>query len=486
MLFNSYEFIVFFPIVCFVFFLIPKRFQHLWLLFTSYIFYMCWNIKYSLLLLFITVVTWLCGIWIEKTDRKNKLPIVIGFTTSILLLVIFKYANFLGSTLNFGLKLLGVSFQARYFDIILPVGISFYTFQALSYIVDAYRKDVEVEHDFFRYALFVSFFPQLVAGPIERSKNLLCQIKEAHSFNYERMRDGLLLMIWGYFMKLVIADRAAIYVDAVYSDMDTYPGVYVLFAAILFSIQIYCDFAGYSVIAIGAAKVLGFTLMENFKHPYLSTSVVEFWRNWHISLTSWFRDYLYIPLGGSRKGKIRKYINIMIVFLVSGLWHGAGWHFVIWGGLNGLYQIIEQILNDVCKGIRKKDNFDKAFVSLLKTVWTCVLVGFAWIFFRSDGMGESVKAIKNIIFADNYGVISSGEVFNSILSSSQMIVLLLAIIILLAADMMKKNGYSMISIITGKNIAMRWFFYMLSIMTILIFGIWGPEFSASNFIYFQF
>lgn len=229
-------------------------------------------------------------------------------------------------------------------DILLPVGISFYTFQALGYTIDVYRGDTCAEKNFFQYALFVSFFPQLVAGPIERSSHLLQQLATPHKFNSEEAKSGLLLMLWGFFLKIVLADRIAIFVDWVYGDYHTFGGWYLIVATALFAIQIYCDFAGYSIIAMGAAQILGIRLMENFQSPYLAVSVADFWRRWHISLTSWFRDYLYIPLGGSRCSKWRKYMNKMIVFLVSGLWHGAKISFVVWGGLNGLYQIIGEIL----------------------------------------------------------------------------------------------------------------------------------------------
>lgn len=331
MLFNSYQFIVFFPFVCLIYFIFPKRIQYIWLLISSYFFYMSWDAKYALLLLFSTVVTWSCGLLLDKLSNKQnkcnkkefgkyqklkKTVVAANFVLVLYVLFWFKYFDFVLDTLNILLNRVNCSLINVELDVVLPVGISFYTFQALSYSVDVYRGDVKVEKNFLKYALFVSFFPQLVAGPIERSKNLLRQVNESHTFDFERLRDGLLIMLWGYFMKLVIADRAAIFVDCVYSNINEYGGCYLIIASILFAFQIYCDFAGYSAIALGAAKVMGFELMENFKYPYLSTSVAMFWRNWHISLTSWFRDYLYIPLGGNRKGKLRKYINIMIVFLV--------------------------------------------------------------------------------------------------------------------------------------------------------------------------
>lgn len=343
MLFNSYEFLIFFPIVTLIYFLIPHKARYIWLLIASYFFYMCWNAKYALILLFSTIVTYVAGLLISKAnkikdDKKRtkykKIFVALSFIINLSILFLFKYFDFAINNINNILGQLNIQLLNPKFDLILPVGISFYIFQALGYTIDVYRQDVKTEKNFLKYALFVSFFPQLVAGPIERSKNLLEQMYEEHYFNAQRVKDGLLLMIWGGFQKIVIADRIAIVVDTIFNNFPQYGGMYIIIAAILFAFQIYCDFSGYSIIAVGAAKVMGFRLMENFNAPYFSMSVSEFWRRWHISLSTWFKDYLYIPLGGNRKGKIRKYINIMIVFLVSGLWHGASWNYIIWGGLN--------------------------------------------------------------------------------------------------------------------------------------------------------
>ena len=327
MLFNSYYFLIFFPIVTLIYFLIPQKIRYIWLLIASYYFYMCWNAKYALILLFSTAVTYASGLLIarandkiedeKKRTRWKKIFVALSFIINLSILFLFKYFDFAVENINRVLSALNMQLLNPTFDVVLPVGISFYIFQALSYTVDVYRKDVEAEKNFLKYALFVSFFPQLVAGPIERSKNLLSQVHEKHYFDAQRVKEGLLLMIWGGFQKIVIADRVAIVVDTVFNKFPEYGGMYIVVAAILFAFQIYCDFAGYSTIAIGAAKVLGFNLMENFNCPYYSMSVAEFWRRWHISLSSWFKDYLYIPLGGNRKGKLRKYINLMIVFLVS-------------------------------------------------------------------------------------------------------------------------------------------------------------------------
>ena len=307
MVFNSFSFLIFFPIVLALYFLLPQKIKSFWLLIASYYFYMSWNIKYALLIFLSTVVTYLSGLLIEKVKQKTceekrkiklkKFVVAASFIINLGILFYFKYFNFAIDLITKVFAQIHIQVNVPVFDIILPVGISFYTFQALSYTMDVYRDDIFAEKNFFKYALFVSFFPQLVAGPIERSKNLLKQLAKPKGFNFEKARDGLLLMIWGYFLKVVVADRIAIFVDTVYGDYITYNGWYIAIATILFGVQIYCDFFGYSTIAMGTAEMLGIDLMENFNAPYLSVSVAEFWRNWHISLTSWFKDYLYIPLG---------------------------------------------------------------------------------------------------------------------------------------------------------------------------------------------
>lgn len=345
MLFNSYNFMLFFPIVLLVYFVIPKKLRYIWLLVVSYYFYMGWNAKYAALIAFSTIITWLSGVLqgqIQKFDtdddikiKHKKIVVAFSFIINLGILIFFKYFDFIFNNINFALKHFGGAQLTNHFDIILPVGISFYTFQALGYTVDVYRRDIEPERNILRYALFVSFFPQLVAGPIERSKNLLTQVRNVEHiklWNYDRVTSGAVLMLWGFFQKMVIADRAAILVDTVYNSYWTYGTIELIIATVLFAIQIYCDFGSYSMIAIGVAKVMGFELMENFNAPYFSRSIKEFWRRWHISLSTWFRDYLYIPLGGSRCSKIKKYRNLMITFLVSGLWHGANWGFIAWGG----------------------------------------------------------------------------------------------------------------------------------------------------------
>ncbi len=498
MLFNSIEFLIFFPIVLIIYYIIPDRIKYLWLLAASYYFYMCWNAKYALLLLTSTAITYISGLLIEKIKQSDYISrkkesmkkwVVAGsFILNLGILFYFKYINFAVNTLSSILAKFSIELNFPEFDIILPVGISFFTFQALSYTMDVYRDEIYAEKNFFRYALFVSFFPQLVAGPIERSKNLLKQLAVPKKFNFEEARDGFMIMLWGYFLKLVLADRIAVFVDTVYGDYKSYTGCYLIVATMLFAVQIYCDFAGYSTIAVGAAKFLGIQLMENFDAPYISVSVAEFWRRWHISLTSWFKDYLYIPLGGSRKGKARKYLNKLIVFLVSGLWHGASFSFVVWGGLNGLYQIIGEVLmplrNRAVSILHlNRDSFGHKFVSI---VGTFILVDFSWIFFRADRLKEALAIIKSMYTVRNPWILFDGSLYTCGLDEKNFRFMLVAIAILIGVDICKRHGIVIRKVILGQDYWFRWVFIALSIAFLLTFGIWGPNYNGANFIYFQF
>ena len=498
MLFNSLEFLIFFPIVILVYYVIPSRIRYLWLLAASYYFYMCWNAEYALLLLFSTAVTFLSGLLIEKTKRGQqseqrktvrKRWIVAGsFVLNLSILFFFKYFNMSAHALSFLFSRLNIQLAIPKFDIILPVGISFYTFQALSYTMDVYRDEIYAEKNFFRYALFVSFFPQLVAGPIERSKNLLKQLAVPRKFSFERARDGLMLMIWGYFLKLCLADRIAIFVDTVYGNYHQFGGWYIAIATMLFAVQIYCDFYGYSTIAMGAAEILGIDLMKNFDAPYLSTSVSQFWRRWHISLTSWFRDYLYIPLGGSRRGKARKYVNQMIVFLVSGIWHGASFSFVIWGGLNGLYQVLGEALRPVRDKLVRILRLNRETIGhrLLQGAITFVLVDFAWIFFRAKGFRESLDIIRAMVSNSNPWIFFDGSLYLCGLDSANFRLMVALLLVLLIADIFKRKGISVRGVIARQDYWCRYLILIAAICFILVFGIWGSGYNPAGFIYFQF
>ena len=488
MLFNSFSFLLFFPIVALVYFFIPQKVKYLWLLLASYYFYMSWNPKYAILIFMSTAITFLSGILIDrgKTAAAKKWAVFGSFAINLAILFFFKYFYFTVDNINAVRQFLNLSLFTPKFDIILPVGISFYTFQALSYTVDVYRGDVKPEKNFFRYALFVSFFPQLVAGPIERSKNLLSQVNEEHNFDYLRVRKGLVTMLWGFFLKLVIADRAAVLVNTVYDNISAFTGAQITVATICFAVQIYCDFASYSIIALGAAEVMGFKLMQNFKRPYFAVSISDFWHRWHISLSSWFRDYLYIPLGGSRKGRIRKYLNIMVVFLVSGLWHGASWHFVLWGAIHGVYQIIGGITKKARQrlwGFLRMGEKNPVHLLISRAV-TFLLVCFAWIFFRSGDLREAVEAIRRIFTAFKWESVK--KITDLGIDFANLIVLLAAILILFAVSLCTEKDEKALQGAEKLIFPIRWAVYLLLIFAVLIFGVYGTGFEASQFIYFQF
>lgn len=498
MLFNSLDFLIFFPIVICLYYLVPVRMRYLWLLISSYYFYMCWNAKYVILILFSTIVTFVSGIAMEKikntyrngskSKKLKKLCVVVSFTLNLSVLFFFKYFDFLFQNLGNALQLFQIHLKQPAFDVLLPVGISFYTFQALGYTIDVYRDDIYAEKNFFRYAVFVSFFPQLVAGPIERSKNLLKQLAVPAKPKFETMRDGVLLMLWGYFLKVVLADRIAIFVDTVYGDFAKYDGYYLVIATLLFAVQIYCDFSGYSTIAMGASEILGIHLMENFDAPYLSRSVSEFWRRWHISLSTWFRDYLYIPLGGNRKGKIRKYINVMIVFLLSGLWHGSKWSFVAWGGLNGLYQVIGSMTRPVRDKMLLIFHLNRKTFShkLLQTLTTFLLIDFTWIFFRANRFLDAFSIIKKIGTAQNPWIFFDSSLYQCGLSQRDFQLMLFSIGILFGADCLKYKGICIREVIARQDYWFRWGVIAFGILFILLVGVWGTGYNAASFIYFQF
>jgi D-alanyl-lipoteichoic acid acyltransferase DltB (MBOAT superfamily) len=362
------------------------------LLGSSLFFYACWNPVYLALILFSVAVTWLSGILMSGAEPGKRKFILIGsLVLNLGILFFFKYYNFFADTANalFGVLKPASSAVFPAFNVLLPVGISFYTFQALGYSIDVFRGTVAAERNFVTYALFVTFFPQLVAGPIERTGNLLPQFKEDHVFDYDRVTAGLKLAAWGMFKKVVIADRLAVYVNAVYGNPGVYPAAALALATFFFTFQIYCDFSGYSDIAIGSARVLGFDLMTNFRRPYFSQSITEFWRRWHISLSTWLKDYIYIPLGGNRKGAFRQKLNLLITFLLSGLWHGAAWHFVIWGLLHGIFQVIERSIPERLNAMLNK-------VPVVRICVTFLLVSLTWVFFRANTTGDAFFIIRKL------------------------------------------------------------------------------------------
>ncbi|MCI8341893.1 MAG: MBOAT family protein [Firmicutes bacterium] len=478
MLFNSIEYLVYLPIVVILYFIIPHRHRWLLLLAASYFFYMCWNIKYSMLIFLSTTITFFSSILIYKSNskRKKKLWMILSLVSNLGILFFFKYFNFTVNTLTGVALMFGINIQVPNFELLLPVGISFYTFQALSYTLDVYQGKLEPTSHFGKYALFVSFFPQLVAGPIERSKNLLHQFDEEHNFDYDMAKRGFLLIIWGVFKKVVIADRLAILVDTVFNNVGGYSGQAYWIASLFFTFQIYCDFSGYSDIAIGSANLMGYRLMTNFKRPYLSKSIAEFWRRWHISLSTWFKDYLYIPLGGNKVSVSKWRINIMVVFLVSGLWHGANWTFVIWGGLHGAFQIVGRLKNQFRP---KKYNGNCKLNGLISILITFALVNFAWIIFRANSLEDFGTICKGLFVSMN-----DFDVFSLGLVKQDFYLSIILIAFLFISDIVSEK-IDVYGLLQKQILPLRWIVYLISIFSIILFGFYG-SLSEASFIYFQF
>ena len=495
MQFTSIHFLVFFIFISTIYFIIPHKLRWLWLLICSYSFYMSANPKYAILIATTTIITYLSGLLIESankiSDEKRaiklkKLLVIASFSSNLGILFLFKYYNFFNASQTRILNLFNVSIDMPSFKYLLPLGISFYTLQALSYTIDVYRKDVIAEKNLGKYALFVSFFPQVVAGPIEKSKNMLHQFDEKHNFDYDRIKNGLLLMLWGVFVKIVVADRLALLVNTVYSNPSGFKGFSILIATIFFTFQIYLDFMSYSNIALGAAQVLGFKITNNFKQPYLSKSIKEFWSRWHISLTSWFKDYLYFPLGGNRRGKLRTYFNIMIVFLVSGLWHGATFNFIVWGGLHGLYQILAYLLKPFKVKVIKifKINTEVFSFKLLQVLTTFMLVNFAWIFFKANSFLSAITIIKNSFYFNPW-ILLNGSIFKLGLDSKDFLIAIVGILLVIIVDIMQRKFNLRIQL-SKQNIIFRWAIYLVAVLVILVFGMYGPGYSMQQFIYSQF
>jgi alginate O-acetyltransferase complex protein AlgI len=490
MLFNSFQFLLFFPIVTILYFLLPYKFRWFHLLLASCIFYMAFVPVYILILFFTIVVDYIAGIMIENAaGHKRKWFLVMSLVANIGVLAIFKYYNFFITNINHAFS--GVGAHLPLLAIILPIGLSFHTFQAMSYTIEVYRGNQKAERHFGIYALYVMFYPQLVAGPIERPQNLLHQFYEKHDFNFEECKEGLKQMLWGFFKKIVIADRLALVVKTVFKHPEQFNGVALTIATLFFTFQIYCDFSGYSDIAIGAARVMGFKLMRNFNRPYFAKSISEFWARWHISLSTWFKDYLYIPLGGNRVPVRRLYINLAIVFLISGLWHGANWTFIVWGALHAFYLIFGLVTKKArvsmlhSVGIAENSRLN----TTLSMFITFILAGFAWIFFVSKnlhdalyvsthlftgwGQALSIHGIKSVITAlgGNDTIIGA---FNALAG-------MVLILFLEYVQSRTKDGPA-INIVHNKPTFVRWSFYSFLILAIFLIGVYDNR----EFIYFQF
>lgn len=470
MVFNSFNYLVFFPIVCFIYWCLKiKKFRNPFLLIASYFFYMNWKPVFALLLLGATLISYTTGLLLEKSqcEGRKKWILTIGLMLTFSILFFYKYYNFINDTIVSLLSTVGFYWPLPKLELLLPIGISFYTFQATGYCIDVYRGTVKAERNPVTFALFVSFFPVILAGPIQRAKNLLAQLNVEHKLLSDDIIDGLRMMIWGFFMKLCVADRLGTYVDSVFNNLPHHNGMSVAIASIFYTIQIYGDFAGYSLVALGSAKSLGFNLPDNFRRPYFSTTFKEFWKRWHIALSSWFGDYLYIPLGGNRVRYGRYLLNLMIVFLVSGLWHGAAWTFVIWGGLHGIYQIIEAVRVKVFGKIESS----KWYVKIPRIILVFLLVNFAWIFFRANTISDAFVAIGKIFTDFGHPFISPMAMYFGLMSST----------ILFVKDFADEfhPGWRLIS--SPKRI-ISYITMAALVVFIFLFGV----LDSSQFIYFQF
>lgn len=481
MLFNSVAFAIFLPIVFIIYWLLPHKARWVLMLVASYYFYMSWNAAYVFLIFFTTVISYVAARALEKAEnQKRKKKILAGTAVACLgILLFFKYFNFVSESVTAAFRLFAIPINPILLKLLLPVGISFYTFQTLSYVIDVYRGDIKAERHFGYYATFISFFPQLVAGPIERAGNLLPQIKAKHRFHYEQASYGLKLMAWGYFKKIVIADALSQFTSKVYDAPQKFSGFSFVLAAVFFALQIYCDFSGYSDIAIGTAKLFGINLMTNFKSPYFSQSIKEFWSRWHISLSTWLKDYIYIPLGGSRVGKTRHIFNLLITFFISGLWHGANWTFVIWGGIHGLGQVFENAITSKGKVTLKSHEAARA----LRVLLVFAFVSLSWIFFASKSLSDAAYMISHMFRGISSPITYLYHGFFDIgLGKLNLVFLVLPIIILMIYDYVSLKT-DVIGKISSTKAVVRWAVYI--ILTVwVIMAI--PVNSQTEFIYFQF
>ena len=518
MSFSSIEFLIFFPVVAAVFFIISHAWRWAWLLITSifffgYLYYTTYDpvrIPYYIFIVLAVVsvvsIDYILGIAIESRRQNekavSKILLVTGIIYPLVLLLIFKYLNFLDSVVADCASLLNLQYPKHILQFMAPIGISYYTFQSISYLIEVYRGTIRAERHFGILTLYFIFFPKLIIGPIERPQNLIPQFYHEQKFEYQRIVNGLKLMAWGFFKKLVIADRLAIVVNEIFNNPNDYWGVYFIIAACFFSIQIYCDFAGYTDIAIGAGEVFGFRLMENFKRPFLAPSIADLWRRWHISLVSWFRDYVYIPLGGNRVTKLRWQYNMFLTFILSGIWHGANWTFLIWAALNGFYVLLSDWTGAFRKKIRALLHFEKfPRVHLwMGRLITFILFSFAAIFFRANTTSDALYIVRHLFTKVGATVLAAFRLdfsrvksllivptkntifgFSKPAFTSEMILIVSGLAVLLMLEAIQEKT-RLRSLISGKPWYLRWSLYVLLLYSILFLGV----FANQQFLYFKF
>ncbi len=471
MVFNSFNFIILFPFIFLLYYAIPAKYQrvrNLFLLAVSYLLYLQWKPVYALILLGVTVVTYYSALFVTKAKHPKRV-LTAGVLLALFPLAFFKYFNFINETVSSALALAGLDFHMTGLNWAIPIGISFFTFQALGYLWDVYYKREEAEHDFLTYALFVSFFPSILSGPINKASLVIPQLKQLRPyFDYGKAVEGLKMLLWGMFMKVVVADRVALYVDTVLPSYENNTGLSCFVASVLYTIQIYADFAGYSLMAMGVGKELGFELTENFRRPYFAVSITDFWHRWHISLSTWLKDYVYIPMGGSRCSKRRNYWNIFVTFFVSGIWHGANWTFIVWGCMHGICQIVEKIIG------QQKCNYG-TFGKGVKVIITFLLVNFAWIFFRMPTLGEACRVIARI-----FDPTLPMKLF--LPSNSDILFTVIGITMLILKDFFDEYHPNRLILFDNKKTYIRWGTYIYVFIMIMLMGVFG----ADQFIYVNF
>ncbi len=502
--FFSAGFLIFLGVVFVIDWALPGRYRYLWLLGASYFFYASWNLKYTAVLLGVTIVTYAASWFLSDKShsiKSRRLVLGTGILVMAGLILVFKFWDFWYSGLT---ALFGISDPAEggIMSIVAPIGLSFYVLAAIGYLADVHRDKIPMEKNFGKLALFLSFFPAVLSGPIERGTNLLRQINSPEDFDYDRAKKGILQILYGYFMKILVANRLAVIVDSAFAGYSEQTGATMTIAVILYGIQLYADFAGYSYIAIGIGRALGFDLIENFRQPYFSRGIGEFWSRWHISLSSWLRDYVYIPLGGNRKGRLRQYINLMITFLISGLWHGTGWQFIFWGGLHGIYQILAKAfvplkLKTPLKPARplKPETLVKPETPVptvrpgrrvLRALFTFALVDLAWLFFKASSIREGFDIIKLIVCSFHPRSTIVEGLFLCGFEPKRFAILVCEMLIVLAVDLIHENGRSVTALLNAWKKPLRWCVYICGIVAIIAGVVYDYGLDASSFIYARF
>lgn len=507
MVFNSLNYLLFLPVVIAIYFLLPRiTLKNIWLLAASYWFYSIWSPSLVVLMIIATMIGYGGGIALNKLNiqaknkpenkktikKMQKIILAITILLVLSLLLYFKYAKFIINNINIILSELNIKLIDDSFNIMLPIGISYYTFQIIAYLVDVYRKDAKAETNLLYFALFIAFFPKIVAGPIERANNLLTQLKENHKFNYENMKNGLLLMLFGYFLKMVIADRAAVYVNFIFDNYEAFTGWQIFYGALLYSIQGYTDFYGYTCLALGSAEIMGIYLLKNFNHPFFACSVTDYWKRWHLSLSSFLRDYIFYPLTLSSKNshlKIIHYRNIIITFCISGLWHGANWTYIMWGFCHGVLMVLENMTKNIRNKIFKFFHIDTTSFSfrLEAIIYALLVLTFTRLFFRAPDISTSFAMIKQMFSEWNPHIFIDGSlIYIAGMDAKEFIVLWLAIFVLWAISMLQEHGIKIRHTLSAQNLLFRWFIYIVAIVIIIVFGVYGEKYDASQFIYFRF